>query len=150
MENEKIIHKLNELVEINNDRIEGYERASKESEDSDLVELFKNMAAHSRDFKSELSKEILQLGGKPTEGTKNSGKIFRIWMDVKVALTVKDRHAVISSCEFGEDAALETYEEVLKSDNHFSPALKELVMKQQSLLRQDHDEIKRLRELVKS
>ena len=40
MENEKTIDALNKLIEINNDRIEGYETASKETNDTDLLNLF--------------------------------------------------------------------------------------------------------------
>jgi uncharacterized protein (TIGR02284 family) len=148
--NEEVISKLNELVEINNDRIQGYTKASQETEDSDLIDLFNTMATHSRNMRSELAKEILQLGGVPTESTKNSGKIFRIWMDIKVALTVKDREAVLNSCEFGEDAALETYEHVLKSDIDLPTSIRELAIKQKNELKHDHDSIKQLRDSVKA
>src|SRR4051812_13043372 len=96
---EKIITQLNDLVEINNDRIQGYERAIAETDDEDLTYLFTNMAAHSRSYKSDLSREILSLGGQPTEGTKNSGKLFRAWMDIKAALTGKNRKEILASCE---------------------------------------------------
>ena len=36
MENEKTIEALNTLITINNDRIEGYETAAKETEEQDL------------------------------------------------------------------------------------------------------------------
>src|ERR1700741_755293 len=89
---EKIIATLNDLAEINNDRVQGYERAISETDDEDLIHLFTNMAAHSRSYKSELAKEISLLGGQATDGTKNTGKMFRVWMDIKAALTGKDRN----------------------------------------------------------
>jgi len=40
MDNEKTIDVLNTLIQINNDRIEGYETASKETEEHDLKTMF--------------------------------------------------------------------------------------------------------------
>jgi len=149
MEKEKTIDVLNELVEINNDRIEGYETAYKETEEHDLKSLFGELAGTSKRNNQELSNEILNLGGEPTDSTKVTGKFFRVWMDVKAALTGKDRKAILNSCEFGEDQALETYEDVLKDDlEHLSMGQQSLVHKQHGLLKTDHDKVKRLRDAL--
>ncbi|MES2619664.1 MAG: PA2169 family four-helix-bundle protein [Bacteroidota bacterium] len=142
-----LISELNTLVEINNDRVEGYKTALKETEDADLKELFKNMAHDSFGFKNELADEIMKLGGEPTQSTCTSGKVYRAWMDIRAALSNKDRKAILSSCEFGEDAALETYEKVLKSIE--SPAAFGLISKQKTVLQADHDKIKALRDSAK-
>jgi uncharacterized protein (TIGR02284 family) len=148
---EKAIARLNELVEINNDRMQGYERAISETEDSDLISLFTNMAAHSKAYKSDLSREIVSLGGKPTEGTKNSGKLFRAWMDIKAALTGKDRKEILNSCEFGEDAALETYQGVLADDDKvLTESQRKMIQTQKNELQQDHDRIKTIRDVQKN
>ena len=108
------------------------------------------MAAHSKSYKSDLSREITSRGGKPTEGTKNSGKLFRAWMDIKAALTGKNRKEILASCEFGEDAALETYEAVLNDeDNILTDDLKKMVQMQKSEIQQDHNRIKMLRDVHK-
>ncbi len=146
--NEKINDLLNELVQINNDRIEGYERAGKETEDSDLKSLFTAMASKSRLLKSELGSEITNRGGKYTEGTTTSGKAFRVWMDLKAAMTGKDRKAILTSCEFGEDAALETYDKVLESKNDLPANLISLISQQRQKLDHDHKQVKTLRDTV--
>ncbi|MBL7933064.1 MAG: PA2169 family four-helix-bundle protein [Bacteroidia bacterium] len=149
--NENLISRLNELVEINNDRIQGYERAINETEEDDLVTLFTNMAAHSRSFRSDLAREISALGGEPTEGTKNSGKIFRAWMDIKAALTGKNRNEILSSCEFGEDAAKEVYDAVAEDKDHLLTAdLSRMVKMQLDELKSDHNKIKALRDAGKN
>jgi uncharacterized protein (TIGR02284 family) len=149
--NESLISCLNDLVEINNDRVQGYERAIAETDEDDLVTLFTSMAAHSRSFRNDLKKEITGLGGEPTEGTKNSGKIFRAWMDVKAALTGKNRKEILSSCEFGEDAALEVYNEVLEDDNKIlTTDLLRLVKLQRDEIQADHNKIKTLRDVTKN
>src|SRR6185436_5183860 len=90
MENRnEIVDEVNKLIEINNDRIEGYERAVKETNDESLKSRFTNYALQSRKFKSELTGFVTANGGKPTEGTTTSGKFFRAWMDFKSAIALK-------------------------------------------------------------
>jgi uncharacterized protein (TIGR02284 family) len=140
---------LNDLIIINNDRIEGYERAAKETEDSQLKSIFSHMADESRQYKNELVREVVNQGGSPAEGTTTSGKVFRAWMDFKAAVTGKDRKAIIASCEFGEDAALETYDNVLKSED-LSASVKSIVSRQRTSLQQSHDKIKLMRDTSKN
>jgi uncharacterized protein (TIGR02284 family) len=149
MKNEKTVDVLNKLVEINNDRIEGYETAAKETEEQDLKTLFGRFAQASHRCRQELANEITSLGGTPTDGTKNTGKFFRVWMDVKAALTGKDRKAILNSCEFGEDNALDTYENVLKNDTeHLSARHISMVNNQMALIRGDHNKVKAMRDAL--
>lgn len=146
MENSKQIDALNKLIEINNDRVEGYETASKETKDTDLKSLFGELASTSQKNASELRAEVTRLGGKPEEGTRVTGKFFRAWMDVKAAFTGNDRHTILDSCEFGEDKALETYESVLENSSELSGEYIQLISQQQTALRADHDRVKALRD----
>lgn len=140
---------MNDLIRINNDRIEGYERAVNDTDDAKLKSLFYSMAQESRKFKNELLTEVIKMGGTPEEGTTVSGKVFRAWMDFKSAIAGKDRKAIISSCEFGEDAAIHTYNEVIETGK--LPAQYFAIVKEQyKALRQSHDKIKLMRETVKS
>lgn len=144
--NENLVSELNKLVEINNDRIRGYERAIAETEDKELKSLFKDMVTHSQKYKLELSNDIKSLGAKPTEGTKKFGKIFLGWMDIQAALTGKDRKEILKSCESGEDAALEVYEEVLKSDILIAGSVRKMILDQKQEILRDHNRIKMLRD----
>jgi len=147
MDNQKSIDVLNKLVEINNDRIEGYETALKETKDNDLKTLFSGFRLTSQNCKSELENEIRKLGGKPEDGTKVSGKFFRQWMDVKAALTNNDRKAILSSCEFGEDAAKKTYDDTVKDHlQDLPPDLQSLVRNQQTKIHADHDKVRNMRD----
>jgi uncharacterized protein (TIGR02284 family) len=149
MNKEKSIDVLNSLIEINNDRIEGYKTASKETAEMDLKQLFSQFAKTSEKCKSELVNEVHELGGTPTEGTKTSGKFYRAWMDIKSALTGKDRKAILSSCEFGEDIAVDTYNKALK-DNwaDLTPEQNSLIGAQQAAIKADHNKVKGLRDMV--
>ncbi len=149
MNNEKTIESLNVLVQINNDRIEGYETASKETGESDLKTLFAELGRTSQQCKQELTGEITNLGGTATEETKITGKFFRVWMDVKASLTGNDRKAILNSCEYGEDMAKGTYEKALKNDTaYLSPGLQTMIKAQHTLLVADHDKIKSMRDAL--
>lgn len=145
--NEKSIDLLNELLEINNDRIDGYDHASRETDEDDLKSLFTQFAGTSYKCKRELISEIEKLGGTPTKETSTSGKIYRAWMDVKAAVTNKDRKAILGSCEFGEDVAIRTYEAVLGNED-LDSSYRDLIRSQAELIRSEHDKIKDLRDVT--
>ncbi|MBS1761622.1 MAG: DUF2383 domain-containing protein, partial [Bacteroidetes bacterium] len=73
--NDKLVEVLNDLIEINNDRINGYEKAVENTKeiDIDLQAIFKKMADLSRKNKSELIACVTKLGGEPSTGTTNAG-----------------------------------------------------------------------------
>ena len=149
MNKEKSIDALNMLIEINNDRIQGYETALNETEEADLKNIFSMFLQTSQKCKVELVTEVNKLGGSPIEGTKTSGKFFRVWMDVKAALTGKNRKEILSSCEYGEDAAIDTYNKVLKNDiENITSEQQTLINAQLVLLKADHDKVKNMRDMM--
>lgn len=149
MEIEKNIDVLNDLVIINNDRIEGYETAAGETEDTYLKGLFNDLKVTSEKNLSELRAEIKNLGGEVKEGTRTTGKFFRVWMDVKAALTGNDKSTILDSCEFGEDKALEAYDNALEGKNDFGQQYITLIQKQRAALHVDHNKVKALRDAAK-
>jgi len=150
--NEKLTEVLNDLIRINNDRTTGYEKASAEvkSIDVDLQATFNKMANESRKYAAELTNEVQRLGGEPATGTTNSGKIYRVWMDLKATFSGKDRQAVLESCEFGEDAAQKAYKEALASDAEMSAETRQVITDQQASLKTSHDIIKKYRDAQKT
>jgi len=151
--NEKLEEVLNDLIEINNDRITGYEKAIDEAKDIDvdLKAVFSKMADESRKYKAELTQAVTSLGGDPVAtGTTNSGKIYRIWMDVKATFTGHDRQAVLENCEFGEDAAQKAYKMALASEAEMDADTRQLITSQQSSLKTSHDLIKKYRDAHKN
>lgn len=152
MANDQLTSVLNDLVEINNDRVKGYEKAADESKlvDVDLQAIFHKMADDSRGYAAELTQEIARLGGTSSNDTTNMGKIYRVWMDVKAAFTGQDRQSILESCEFGEDAAQKAYKEALASDAEMSADTRQLITSQQSALKTAHDTIKKYRDMHKA
>lgn len=146
--NERTAEVLNDLIEINNDRIRGYEKAIEETKpgDADLRALFVTMASESRSYANDLRRYVTVAGEDPAEGTTMRGKIYRAWMDVKATFTGKDRKAILASCEYGEDAAQRAYEDALASDAEMSADVRQLITEQKSSLKRSHDKIKALRD----
>lgn len=147
--NKNEIDELNNLLEINNDRIEGYKYASKETNETDLKNIFSQLAENSQKCKQELISEIKRLGGTPIEGTRAIGKLYRAWMDIRAALSNKSRKAILKSCEFGEDIAVKNYEKAIKNIPSES-TIYGIISKQYAVIRSDHDKIKDLRDAAVS
>ena len=142
---ESINEILNDLVKINNDRIAGYQRAINESKDLDidLKAIFESMIRESTQYKTELSELILKNGGAVEDETTSSGKIYRAWMDIKSTFTDTDRHSILESCEFGEDAAQRAYDAALTSELLLDDEVRKLVTDEKASLQRSHDLIRK-------
>lgn len=67
-----------------------------------------------------------------------------------ISIKCKDRKAILNSCEYGEDKALETYNDALENDlDHLSAEHQTMINGQRSLLKADHDHVKALRDALK-
>ena len=147
----KTIEILGDLILINNDRIEGYERALKEIEqqpnDADLIPMFLRFIDDSRRYKVELGTEIAAMGSEINTGTTLPGKLHRAWMSVKEAFAGHDRHSILEECEYGEDAIKKAYREAL-NEEVLAAYIRDLLMEQQQELIEAHEEIKELRDSV--
>ncbi len=151
MDNKKSIAVLNSLIVINNDRIEGYKTASDETKEADLKSLFSKFEQTSKKCRDELVAEVKKLGGTPDESTRITGKFFRVWMDVKVALSSNDRKVILDSCEYGEGVAAETYADALTKDReNLSAEQQKMLHEQHALLRADGDKIDALKDLLET
>lgn len=136
---------LEDLVKINNDRVEGYEKAMKQTDDEDLKMFFSRMLDESRQYREELNRLLDGLGGERETDSTIAGKIYRTWMDVKVSFGGKDRHSILASCEFGEDAAQKSYRQALEQD--LSENIRDVIARQQSALKASHDRVRHLRDI---
>jgi uncharacterized protein (TIGR02284 family) len=145
---EKSIEVLNDLIEINNDRSAGFERAIKDLGDGDLdlKTLFEEYSAQSRKFSQELTAVVAQSGGDVETGNSASGTLHRAWIDVKALFSGSDRKAILAECERGEDAIKKAYRDALSSEYTLAPEASQLVSTQAQAIGQAHDRIKALRD----
>ncbi|ACT92371.1 PA2169 family four-helix-bundle protein [Dyadobacter fermentans] len=142
-QNSETIEILNDLILINNDRIAGYEKAEAETQEleNDLRAMFRNLADQSRAHVLDLTSHVTHLGGEPATGTMLSGKLYRIWMDIRATFTSDNRRAVLENAEMGEDAAKKAYDEALQSEE--LPAdVRQLILSQYTSIQSAHDTIK--------
>lgn len=141
---------LNDLIKINNDRIEGYRKATDEAGaiSIDLKAIFANFINDSEEYKNALQGLVNSYGGNAEQdATTVSGKLYRAWMDVKATFTGSDRTGILSACEYGEDAAQKAYKQALENSAELMPDALQLITEQKESLKKAHDIIKKYRDV---
>lgn len=144
IEDNKVVNLLNDLIEINNDRIEGYDFAAAELKDTDadLQAIFRSMANDSRYYREELTQVVHEIGGHSSTGSTKKGKVYRAWMHVKTTFPGHDRHCILDSCEYGEEEAQQAYNHALNPEIYFDENVRTLLEVQQASLKTARDLIK--------
>lgn len=147
---EKAMDVINDLIEINNDRVEGFEKAARdlENDDTGLDTVFNKLANESRENVVELTEIAQNFGEAPVEGTSTSGALHRAWLDIKSVFTGGDMEAILNECERGEDAIKAAYRSALDPENEIGYELQEILQRQQQGIVEGHDLIKSLRDQV--
>lgn len=145
---EKAISVLNDLIEINNDRSNGFEKAIEDlgEGNTDLKAVFERLAQESKKNSLELASAVQRNGAEAESGTSASGAIHRAWIDVKATFMGHDRKSVLQECERGEDAIKKAYQTALERDSELSSEFTQLVSGQQPAIIAGHNQIKALRD----
>ncbi|MBS7563428.1 PA2169 family four-helix-bundle protein [Mucilaginibacter sp. Bleaf8] len=144
------VETLNDLIKIHNDRIQGYERAIKETpeEQTELKQLFTSFIGDSHQFKLALATEVQAFARDIENTTSTSGDIHRTWINLKTFFTGHTTKSVLEECEFGEDATQKAYKSAL-AEEHLPAYIKEILTNQEVNLKAAHDKVKQLRDLAK-
>lgn len=151
MNKEKSIVVLNNLIEINNERIEIYKTAKKVTEEDDLKDLFSEFQKTSTIFKSELVEEVQKMGGVPVNVTRNNTLLVRLWVNFKSKLIGHDREDILNTLEYNEFVAIKSYKDTLSDNLDYLTAELHIMLKsQQLLLTAHHDKVKKLGDLMLS
>jgi uncharacterized protein (TIGR02284 family) len=137
---EELIACLNELIETCRDGEHGFRTAAGIVKDESLKQLFDQSSLQRAQFASELQAEVRQLGGSPEQSGSVSGTLHRGWMNIKSAVASDD--AILAECERGEDAAVATYQKVLKQN--LPPNTLPVVKHQYTEIKRSHDRIRDL------
>ena len=145
---EKSIEVLNDLIEINNDRVAGFEKAIRDLEEPnmDLKAVFEKLAGESRENVSALTGVVSRTGGEAETGSSTTGAIHRAWISVKATFGGSDRKSILEECERGEDAIKKAYATALDPENQLDMASMEMIIRQKSGIDAGHDQIKALRD----
>ena len=145
---DNVIKVLHGLIEINNDRIAGYQRAANQlkARDIDLRAIFRSMANDSIYYATELKQVVNDLGGASSTDTTNKGKVYQSWISVQPGLSGHDRQAILDACEYGEAKAQAAYQHALTGEATLSGNIRALIASQQLSLKTAHDLIKTFRD----
>ena len=117
MDNSKTIAALNDLLQITNDRIEGFQRVEKIVIGSphNLREVYDRAKTEAVKMRTELSSLVIGKGGDENNNTTLAGGLHRTWIDVKNSLLGDREESTLENVKFGEKAAIEAYENALES-----------------------------------
>lgn len=149
MENSKTADLINDLIEINNDRVAGFEKATADIKDEniDLKAIFQRYAEQSRKNGQELA-ALVSNYGKVENGKSVTGSLHRAWIDVKSVFGGSDRAGILSEAERGEDAIKKAYNDALTS-GELPVDVSTVVSEQAAKIKMSHDEVKALRDAAK-
>lgn len=147
---ETTINVLNDLIEINNDRADGFDRAAADlkEENVDLKAIFSQMSSGSRKNVTELAGLVGKNGDAPDTGNTILGTLHRAWIDIKATFGGDDRHSILAECERGEDAIKKAYKDALQ-ENDLGEEVRNTLLAQQKEINTSHDAIKALRDASK-
>ncbi len=137
-EMENLIDQLELLVKINIDRTKGYSVAARDVEDPQLKALFEKLEKESEGFADDLGQVLKKYKQTPPETGTTAARFHQFWIDIKDKLLGKDRDAILSSCETGDETALATYTEALAHEKiQTLPDIQILLEGQQTIIAQD-------------
>ena len=143
-----VIDVLKDLVETCFDGEYGFKTCAEQATRQDVKSLLMQRAQDCRRGAQELTDRIHALGGKVSEGGSAMGAVDRGWVAVRATLSTFDDQAVLEECERGEDNALARYRKALQKN---LPADVKLVVERQLQgVQRNHDQVKMLRDQLKS
>jgi uncharacterized protein (TIGR02284 family) len=140
---------LSDLIELNNDRVNGFTKAVEklDSKDQDLKSVFDELIQQSQRFIRELTSEAMKIdsGYKQDSTSTIGGSMHRAWIDIKTLFKQRDREAILTECERGEDAIKRAYKDALSSNNDLDKTQIDLIAEQATVILSAHDKIRSLR-----
>ena len=148
MDNDDIIETLNDLIETCKDGERGFQVCGEDISDGQMKTFLIDRARICAQAATELQEQVIGLGGNPETSSSVSAGLHRRWVDIKSAVTGKDDESILNECERGEDIAVKSYRTALEKD--LPPSLRILVEKQYKGVLRNHDEVKALRDQVRT
>ena len=132
---------LKTVIQVLHDSHKGFTDIGEHLKDPQAKSFFLQEASTRHTFEKELKRAV---GANEDIGGTVAGPVHRAWGELKSKLGGGD-HALLATAEQGEDAAKKAYEEALQSDK-VSGTVRELLVRQQSHIRQAHDRVKMMRD----
>lgn len=130
--------RVNDVLRMLNDSVEGFSSAAVRLEDPKLAGACRNHAAERVNLAIELRQVVAAGGVMPTSATEIRGALARAWMTVRSALGGGDR-AIIENIESAEDHAVAAYREALASDD-LTHETRAVLSRQYPIVKASHDQ----------
>ncbi|MDR6460468.1 uncharacterized protein (TIGR02284 family) [Chryseobacterium vietnamense] len=148
MNNQKTLSVLNDLLNITNDRIQGFSKVEdKVWEQYPLLRAdYDTMVSQSHTMKNQLTNLITERGGTPDQSGSAAGAIHRAWIDVKNSFSADKADTTIGNVVYGESAAIDAYQDALDSGD-LCPESSRVVLDQLHQLKASHDKFENLEDL---
>ena len=145
---ESIENKFNDLLEKAYDAEKGFIKAAENVDSTPLKSFFRNKANERKEFRGELTHELLAKGMKVKEDDGSlSGSLHRAWMDTKAFFSADNEEAMLEEVRNGEKAALEDYDDLLE-DHHLPPSTMAILRKQRNTIKNSYQKADYLEDLL--
>lgn len=149
LSDQKPIELLNNLIIINNERMDGCNYAAQETDAVVLKVLFTRLFETSTVCKHELINEVYKLGGEPADGLMGCAELHQAWEEVKNAIAAKNHLKLLKSCEKEEATVIRSYQLVLQvEDEHLTSQHQQLFHRHHKLFNEDHTKVKNLLDVL--
>ncbi len=140
---------LNDLIQTCKDGEEGFRSAAENIGEPELQAALQKYSQQRAKFAAELKDLAMEEGDQdPADSGSVAGTLHRGWINLKTAVTGKNRHAILAECESGEDIAKKAYREA--SQMELPERVHFVVSRQFSEIRAAHDWVKAERDSSES
>lgn len=127
---------LNELIEITRDGQHFYQHAMTEVKDTQMQQLFREMAETKAEVIRALSAKVAADQAQPSMGGTLMGKLRETYADTRARFARDEAAVYVSQLEAAEDRILHAFEDALESGE---PEVRSLVAAEMPKVRACHD-----------
>lgn len=148
MNTEQNVSVLNDLLQITNDRIAGFEKVEGKIWEKypDIKAEYDRMISQSKVMKNELINLIEEKNGNPHDSATVAGALHRTWIDIKNSFTLGNiEESTLANVVFGEKAAIEAYQNAMDSGDLCEKS-SDIVGEQLHSLKQSYNQFKKIEE----
>jgi uncharacterized protein (TIGR02284 family) len=136
---------VKDVVEVLHDGQKGFAELGKHLQDTQVKTFFMKESLTRSQFAGELESAA---GLESDTGGTASGAMHRFWGDLKGKMGAGD-HALLETAEQGEDVVKKAYQDALQNPE-VSGNIRQILEKQQTHIRQSHDQVKAFRDSKKA
>jgi len=135
---------LNNMIEVQNDRLEGYEKAlGMVEEHDDIKAMLSDGRSVSYYCREELRNAIVELGGNPVEGRTLPPGSYHSWAIIPSTASGHYRKSIFNVFEVGEHATQKAYEHAIKN-NLLPDDIRKMLAKQKQRLQKQRRQVNQL------